>query len=72
MGHTVTHRHAQLDHVPNTSEQGQILLSRACAVLNRTLVFLVLLSSMYLGSSVWEVMYVPCGPCPMRVTETLV
>ena len=72
MGHTVTHRHAQLDHVPNTREQGQILLSRACAVLNRTLVFLVLLSSMFLGSSVWEVMHVPCGPCPMRVTDTLV
>ena len=71
MGHTVTHRHAQLDHVPNTREQGQILLSRACVVLNRPLVFLVLLCSMFLGSSVWEVIYVPCGPCPMRVTETL-
>ena len=44
-------------------EQGQILLSRACVVLNRPLVFLVLLSSIFLGISVWEVMHVPCGLC---------
>ena len=63
---------SQLPHVPNTGEQGQSLLFRACVVLNKLLDSLVLLSSMFLGSSIWEVIYVLCGSCPMRVTDTLV
>ena len=51
-------------HFPKTGEQGQILLFRACVVLNRPLVFLVLLSLCSWGVQPWRSCMYPVNSVP--------
>ena len=62
--------HTQLAIVPSSGKE-EILLSGACVILSRHSASLPLHGAMFLGTSFGDVMYVPYGPWPMRVTDTL-
>ena len=56
---------------PQQRRERTILLSGNCVILSRHLVPLALPCSMFLGTSFENVRYVPYGPWPMKVTDTL-